>query len=697
MTTNTADVGSVEERFKLIRSVGEECIQENELRAMLEKKPDIRCYDGFEPSGRMHVAQGVFKSINVNKCTQSGCEFVFWVADWFALMNDKVGGELQRIRIVGEYLTEVWKAANMNMERVRFLWSSDEITNNANTYWKLVLDISRRNTIARIKKCCTIMGKQEGTLTAAQVLYPLMQCADIFFLKADICQLGLDQRKVNMLAREYCDLIGRKNKPVILSHHMLAGLKQGHAKMSKSDPDSAIFMEDSEEDVARKIRAAYCPRVAQKSTEVTDDGAPVASEDKNPVLDYFECLVFSKPGATAVVDGAEYNTYADLEKAFVEGNISEEALKEGLIELLNGILEPVRKHFVEDPHAASLLQQVLSFRAGGAAPPLSAVPLPEQSATPLAVAWLPACIKFPVDLAVALSDAIKQFLRENTDGEAVLLLPEWTAMACNNVGGEEKYISAALELNAAILKSHWLPSERVRIVRQSEMILANPNDYWLTAINVGRKNKLQRMEEVCGDLKNAGAVVAALMYVADAAMLKATHAICTSHDRGCHEIATDFYEGKLRVIPALGGVVPPLSNAEPPVSETLASGPVNKDDILFIDDTDMDMRRKIKRAYCAPNEDANPVLSIATWLMREQGALLIERTEANGGDVAYKGEGQLRADALSGALHPADLKQAVSKMLLDKCAAAKAVLSTAEGKKYAQTLKNAEKSLSKSK
>lgn len=72
------------------------------------------------------------------------------------------------------------------------------------------------------------------------------QCADIFFLQADICQLGMDQRKVNMLAREYCDEIKRKHKPVILSHHMLPGLLEGQEKMSKTNPDSAIFMEDSE-------------------------------------------------------------------------------------------------------------------------------------------------------------------------------------------------------------------------------------------------------------------------------------------------------------------------------------------------------------------------------------------------------------------------------------------------------------------
>ena len=29
--------------------------------------------------------------MNVNKCTKAGGTFIFWVADWFALMNDKMG------------------------------------------------------------------------------------------------------------------------------------------------------------------------------------------------------------------------------------------------------------------------------------------------------------------------------------------------------------------------------------------------------------------------------------------------------------------------------------------------------------------------------------------------------------------------------------------------------------------------------
>ena len=96
----------IKRKYDLVRSVGEECVAEAELALLMTRKPDsFVLYDGFEPSGRMHIAQGIFKAMNVNKCTEAGGTFVFWVADWFALMNDKMGGDLDKIKTVGKYLS----------------------------------------------------------------------------------------------------------------------------------------------------------------------------------------------------------------------------------------------------------------------------------------------------------------------------------------------------------------------------------------------------------------------------------------------------------------------------------------------------------------------------------------------------------------------------------------------------------------
>lgn len=58
----------------------------------------------------MHIAQGVLRAINVNKLTSTGCLFKFWVADWFAQLNNKMDGDLKKIRMIGQYMIEIWKA-----------------------------------------------------------------------------------------------------------------------------------------------------------------------------------------------------------------------------------------------------------------------------------------------------------------------------------------------------------------------------------------------------------------------------------------------------------------------------------------------------------------------------------------------------------------------------------------------------------
>jgi tyrosyl-tRNA synthetase len=191
-----------------------------------------------------------------------------------------------------------------------------------------------------------------------------MQCADIFHLDADIAQLGLDQRKVNMLAREVAPKLGFK-KPVVVSHHMLMGLSEPPKselkgaeaaiakKMSKSNPDSAIFMTDSEDEIKRKIKKAFCPE------KIVVD---------NPILEYCKYIIFEKIDTVKIErpekfgGNVQYSSYEQLEYAFEKGDLHPMDLKTAVSGYVNDLLEPVREYFEKNPEARKLKEQVESFK-----------------------------------------------------------------------------------------------------------------------------------------------------------------------------------------------------------------------------------------------------------------------------------------------------------------------------------------------
>ena len=354
---------TLDEKLALLKQVGEEIIDEQELREMIKWKSEhnklIYAYDGFEPSGNIHIAQGLLRAINVNKITKAGVNFKFLVADWHAAANHKFKGNLDVIKKVGDFFIEVWKVCGMDLTKVEFVYASDLVKDPK--YWELVLKIAINSSLNRVIRCTQIMGREDtDALTASQILYPLMQAADIFYLPADICQLGLDQRKVNMLAREVSGKLN-KPKPISLSHHMLMGLgkppdtdltgidRAVRLKMSKSDPDSAIFMLDSEADIKRKINKAYCP-----PNEINE----------NPVLDYVKQIIFELT-ATFKIErpekyggNIEYNNYEELEKDYHKGMLNPPDLKPAVIKYLNQFLKPIREHFEKDTKAKKLFEFV---------------------------------------------------------------------------------------------------------------------------------------------------------------------------------------------------------------------------------------------------------------------------------------------------------------------------------------------------
>lgn len=363
---------TIEEKLSLIKQVGEEVVTEEELKTLLESGEQLIAYDGFEPSGQIHIAQGILRAINVNKMTNAGVKFKMLVADWHAWANKKMGGDLEKIQTTGKYFIEVWKASGMDLTNVEFVWASDLIKHP--DYWKLVLQIAQTNSINRFIRTAEIMGREESyDLSAAQIIYPCMQSADIFMLGAKITQLGMDQRKVNMLAREIGNQLGFW-KPVVVSHHMLMGLGEPSSvkrqassdktqrtialKMSKSKPDTAIYMTDAKEDIERKIMKAWCPEGEVK---------------ENPILEYCKYILFESFDRLAIKyltverpekfgGNLELRTYEELEKVYANKQLHPEDLKQTVAKLLDALLQPVRNHFETDLEAKHLLQMVQSYQ-----------------------------------------------------------------------------------------------------------------------------------------------------------------------------------------------------------------------------------------------------------------------------------------------------------------------------------------------
>jgi tyrosyl-tRNA synthetase len=74
------------------------------------------------------------------------------MTDWFARMNCNIGGNINKMRTIGLYNIEMWKAAGMALDRVELVWLSDEINRHADEYWPLAMDVSRKTTVHRIKR-----------------------------------------------------------------------------------------------------------------------------------------------------------------------------------------------------------------------------------------------------------------------------------------------------------------------------------------------------------------------------------------------------------------------------------------------------------------------------------------------------------------------------------------------------------------
>lgn len=292
------------------------------------------------------------------------------LATWHAQVNDKFGGNIEKIRRCADYLRHCFVALKVDTTKVHIVTAEDLMRRLE--YWEKILRVAKNLTLARVRRSTDIMGRteEEAAIDFSKLIYPLLQVTDIIDQKYEICLSGMDQRRAHVLAREVSDKMKLGWKPVGIHMPLLPGLT-GTArmdvasefsaqdlaidiKMSKSKPGDAIFIHDSTREIKRKMKNAYCP---------------AGEVENNPILSYIRNILFTSDGYTLHIERAEkYGgqlslTSADeLESLYAAGAIHPLDLKEAAVKAFCDFLEPVRKYFDENPEAKKLYQEITEFQ-----------------------------------------------------------------------------------------------------------------------------------------------------------------------------------------------------------------------------------------------------------------------------------------------------------------------------------------------
>ncbi|MFQ5837519.1 MAG: tyrosine--tRNA ligase [Thermoplasmata archaeon] len=343
-------------RFDVTARNVAEVVSEEELRSILSKDQGLKAYVGLEPSGLVHLGTGPILAQKLTDFCAAGFDVTVLLADWHAYINDKLEGDWDSIRACAEYLREAYRSLGVP-EEVHYVYASELVADSE--YWRSVIGVSKASTIARIKRAMSIMGRQEqeAEMDASKLIYPAMQVVDIHVLDLDLALGGMDQRHAHMLYRDLAPRLGWK-QVVAVHTPMLSSLQGGgrmdswDLKMSKSRPETCIFIHDTPEEIEEKIRRAYCP--------------PREAEG-NPILQFSQHLLFPhfarlkverepKHGGDVV-----FEDYDSLEDAYRQGDLHPQDLKGGVARYLVEFLKGPREYFERRPDSLGRVKAALGL------------------------------------------------------------------------------------------------------------------------------------------------------------------------------------------------------------------------------------------------------------------------------------------------------------------------------------------------
>jgi len=328
----------ITEKIELIeRPPTEEIVTHEELLELFKTNSSPKHYIGLEISGFLHLGSLISTGFKINDFIKAGVKCTVFLADWHTIINDKLGGNWETIEKVSKYYQDAFKLVCPNVEIVL----GSKLYEEKTEYWANLVKFTKHMSIARTMRTLTIMGRSEDDtkIDVAKLLYPAMQAVDIHSLDVDIAHAGMDQRKIHMLVREIFPKMGWK-VPVAVHHKLLPGLtKPANAngestKMSKSDPNSGVFIHNSDDEIRTKIKKAWCE-------EVNIQNNPLLEISKNVIFHEFNEINVERPEKFG--GNMTYANYNQLESDFAEKKLHPTDLKQTVGEYLVKVISPIRE------------------------------------------------------------------------------------------------------------------------------------------------------------------------------------------------------------------------------------------------------------------------------------------------------------------------------------------------------------------
>ena len=334
----------------------EEVVTNEELESLFKTNSHPKHYIGLEISGFLHLGSLILTGFKINDFIKAGVESAVFLADWHTFINNKLGGDWEKIRSVSKYYADAFK---LFCPGVKIIQGSD-LYESSKEYWLDLVKFAKHMSLERVMRSLTIMGRtaEKEKIDLGQLLYPPMQAVDIHAMDLDIVHAGMDQRKIHMLVREIFPKLKWK-VPIAVHHHILSGLSEPQTsgienssftstKMSKSKSGSGIFIHDSDDAIKSKFKKAWCP-------EGIIENNPLLEISRHLIFHEFEEITVERPSKFG--GNVTFTSYQQLEKEFAEKKLHPSDLKEAVSRYIIEIIKPIRQKLVLSDELVNAIKQ----------------------------------------------------------------------------------------------------------------------------------------------------------------------------------------------------------------------------------------------------------------------------------------------------------------------------------------------------